>query len=353
MLPPRRMPLNVITRYLLAEFWGVFLLCMGAFLLVYLLVDFFDRLDTFLKYEASASAALRYLLFKLPLIITQIVPPAVLASVLVSLGLLGRRNELTALRAGGVSLARMSWPLFAMTAVPMSTHESQRINLVEIRRQAPRTVLSDRETWYRGADGFYNIDHIDRARQTLYGMVIYHLSEDFRLLGTTEISRAYWDGSRWEINGAVDRRISPSGDVEITDADASRLLREESIGDFLEVYREPEELSYTMLKQRIEALSRKGIDASSYLVDLHLKLSVPFSSLVLAGLAIPIAGRARRHVSVAAIVATGIGVGFCYWVVLALGMSLGQSGALPPVAAAWAANVIAGMVAVFLFLSVE
>ncbi len=366
MLQPQRLPFTVISRYVLREFFNLFALTVAAFSAVYVIVDFFDRLGKILANDASASAALRFLLFKLPLIITQVIPPAVLAAVLVSLGMLGRRNELIALRASGVSLLRIALPLLGAatlisvavlgwneTVVPYATHRSQDVNLFEIRRQARPTMLSDREIWYHGADGFYNIDHVDRARQTLYGVVIYRVSPEFQLQNTVEIKEAHWAGDHWKIPQAVERRISDDGDVTVVQIDPSTLLRHEQLADFLEVYREPEEMSYAMLRERILALTRKGIDAGNYLVDLHLKLAVPFASLVLAALGIPIAGRLRRHVSVASVVGIGIAVGFSYWVILALGMSLGKSGVLPPFAAAWSANIICSLAAVFLFLSAE
>ena len=49
-------------------------------------------------------------------------------------------------------------------------------------------------------------------------------------------------------------------------------------------------------------------------------------------------------------VAFGLGIGFCYFVVLAFARALGQGGAIDPLVAAWTANAIFGLVGVFLFL---
>jgi lipopolysaccharide export system permease protein len=366
MVPPNRLPISVISRYLISEFWNMFRLTLGGFVIIYMVVDFFDRLGFFLGNNASPWAAARYLLFKLPLIVTQVTPPAVLASTLLSLALIGRRNELVALRASGVSLYRIARPLLLIAAaislailvwnetiVPASTHASEDVALVDIRHQAPRTILSGKEIWYHGSDGFYNIDHIDRERQTLYGIVIYRLSDTFQVLSTIAVQSAHWDGRHWEIKGAMERRLTPSGDVEFHPVPPGSILQKEKMADFLEVYRDPDELSYRMLSERIRALTRKGIDASSYRVDLDLKLAVPFMSLVLAALGIPIAGRVKRNASVAATIGVGTLVGFSYWVILALGMSLGHGGALPPLVAAWGANVICTLIATGMFLTVE
>jgi len=72
---------------------------------------------------------------------------------------------------------------------------------------------------------------------------------------------------------------------------------------------------------------------------------------VLALIAVPIGGRLRRHPSIAAIIGIGSAVGFCYWVLLGLSTSLGQTGAVPPLIAAWAANAIYVLVGAVLFLS--
>ena len=58
------------------------------FLGIYLVADFFDRLDIFLKHGAPVGAIVQLFLFKLPLIVTQVTPVAVLAAGLVGLGLL-------------------------------------------------------------------------------------------------------------------------------------------------------------------------------------------------------------------------------------------------------------------------
>jgi lipopolysaccharide export system permease protein len=80
---------------------------------------------------------------------------------------------------------------------------------------------------------------------------------------------------------------------------------------------------------------------------------VPFTTFVLAAVAIPLAGRVRRHPSIAAVVGIGFVIGFAYWVLLGLTNSLGLSGALPPAVSAWAANIVFLLIGVALFLSQE
>jgi lipopolysaccharide export system permease protein len=359
----RPRPFTVINRYLARQFLALLLPIMAGFVMLYIIIDLFDRLDILLRYDATVSAAARYFVFKIPLMLTQVTPPAVITAALLAFGLLGRRNEIIAFRSGGVSLLQTAAPVLALsllisaaclvwneTVVPYASREFQYVNNIEIRKRALRGVLSERAIWYHGADGFYHIDYVDRARQAVFDLTIYRLDASFRLRSVVHVPRAEWSDGHWRSTDAVEYPMEGS-DVRGVPVPADGLRIAETLDDFLEVQREPEELSYTALRERIDDLARKGIDASHYLVDLYLKLALPFASCVLTVVAVPIAGRLRRHPSIAAIVGLGTAVGFGYWVVLGLSTSLGQTGALPPILAAWAANGMYLLLGVGLFLS--
>lgn len=360
----RYAPIPIISRYLLRQFFGFFLPILFGFIFLYLLVDAFSRMDILLRHQATLDASLRYFFFKIPLMVTQITPPAVICAVLLAFATLARHSEITALRSSGVSLPQTAIPLLSVafaisigtlfwneTVVPYCSHEFQAINNQEIRKRE-RVILGDRAIWYHGKAGFYHIEHIEKSSKTLYGLTVYRVDDDFRL---TEVLRAplvRWTDAGWRSTAAVEQTLA-DGAFRVRSLPADSPVLPEEMSDFLAIQREPEELSFLRLRGWIENLRQKGIDASHYLVDLHLKLALPFASLVLALVGVPIGGRVRRHPSVAAVVGLGIGVGFAYWVVLALGNSLGQSGAIPPVLAAWSANVVFTLLGAALFLYLE
>ncbi len=356
MLQPSFAPLSVLSRYLSRQFLGIFLPVMASFVMLYIIIDSFDRMDIFLRHSATFSEAARYMLFKIPLMLTQITPPAVVVAVLLGFGLLSRNNEIVGFRTGGISLPQMAFPVMICalaisvgalvwneTVVPYSSRKFQYVNNVEIRKRGMRGIFRERGIWYHGARGFYNIDYVDRSTQTVHGLLIYRfatIENGFNLQGIIDIPTAQWRGDGWSFSPDSAVQTLNGGTPRTDPLPDSALVLDESIDDFLEVQRNPEELSYAALSERIADLTRKGIDASHYLVDLYLKLALPFANAVLAFVAIPIAGRLRRHPSIAAIVGVGASVGFLYWVILGLCRSLGETGALPPLMAAWAANAI-------------
>jgi lipopolysaccharide export system permease protein len=357
-----RLLLPILARHCLREFWRTFALTLAAFVAIYVVADFFDRLDDFLKHDAQAGAIVRYFLFKLPLVMSQVAPIAVLAGGLVGLGLLARQNEFVAMRACGVSIWQIATPLLAAAAlvgvgiflwnekvVPPSARRWHEIESLEIKRRGGLTMFTGREVWYHGRAGFYNINRIALGRRTLYGLTIYQVGTNFRPQRLIEAAAATWDGERWQFTNARSREIGAAGVHEVPGVPDGIVLPE-TLADFRVAYVEPEEFSYAMLRRQIASMLRKGVDPSESRVDLHLKIALPFASIIMMLLAVPLATRGTRVTSLAAGIGLGFAIGFAYFVVVAFTRALGQSGALPPVMAAWAANALFTMIGCYYLL---
>ena len=352
----RRLLLPVIGRHLVREFLAAFALSLAAFVVIYVTAEFFDRLDSFLRHDAASGAIVRYFVFKLPLVVTQVTPFAVLVGSLVGLGLLARQNEFVALRACGVSVWQLAAPLLGFAAlisvctfawnetlVPYSAHRWHEIENLEIKRRGPASVFAGREVWFHGRAGFYNIDRVSPGKRMLLGLAVYQLDPDFRLTRLVEAESAVWDGARWQLVGARTLEFGPDG-VHEQPAAPSGFAIPETLEDFRAVSVEPEELSYGMLRRQIRDLRRKGIDTYESMVDLHLKLAYPAASLIMMLLAVPLTAFGTRVTSFAASVGIGFAVGFAYFFLVAFTRPLGQTGSLPPALAAWAANLIFALV---------
>jgi lipopolysaccharide export system permease protein len=347
------------------EFLRMFLLIMAAFVAIYVVADFFDRFDRLLKHDARAGAVIRLFLFKVPLIVTQVTPIAVLAAGLIGLGLLARHNEFVALRACGVSIWQIAVPLLAVagvigvatfvwneTVVPYCAHRAHTIQNREIKRRGTVGVFTGRGVWYRGRAGFYNIDRVSPRQRTLYGLTVYQLGAGFRLRRIVEVNSAVWRGGRWRLLGARTRTFVPDGMREAAGAPPGFTLPE-TLDDFRVMAVEPEELSYRMLRRQIKELHRRGVDSSESWVDLHLKASLPAASVLMMLIAIPLAAAGTRVSSLASSIGVGLVLGFGYYVVVAFTRALGQSGALPPALAAWSANALFALVGGYYFLGSE
>jgi lipopolysaccharide export system permease protein len=353
----------ILSRYLVEEFLRILGLCLVAFLVVYLIADFSDRIDDFLKHQASVGAVIRYFLVRIPLIINEVLPIAVLAAMLLGLGGLSRHNEITAMRACGLSSVQIVAPLFLTclllsvmvfywneNVVPYFASRAHYINTVEIKKRQMQGLMGDQQLWAHGQDTFYNIQSFDPRSRALIGITIYPINPEFHLKGLVEIPRAKWNGKEWAFREGVERRFTADGEIETVKLDPGTLNLREKPADLMAARRDAEEFSYRELSELVESLRKKGLDTTEYNVDLHLKLAVPFICTVMGLISMPLGMRNLRGSSLANNIGAGLLIGSTYWFVLALAVSLGHSGALPPIVAAWTANGIFAAIGLFLLL---
>ena len=354
--------LPTLARHLRREFLRTFALALLGFVAIYVVADFFDRFDDFLKHGATASAIARAFLFHVPLIVTQVTPFAVLTGALVGLGLLARNNEFVALRACGVSTAQLLVPLLGLaaliavgvfawneTVVPESARRWHQVWNQEVKQRKAATLFTGKEFWYHGGAGFYNVERVAQRKKSLLGLTVYQVGPDFRPVRVIQAAQATWTGHGWTLADVRTREFRPEG-VEEHAGPPDGFVLPETLSDFGVASVEPEEFSYAMLRQQILSLRAKGIDASESLVDLHLKLALPIASVVLMLVAVPLATRGTRVSSLPAAAGLGFSLGFSYFVVLAFARALGQTGALPPLVAAWTANGVFALVGLYTLL---
>jgi lipopolysaccharide export system permease protein len=100
-------------------------------------------------------------------------------------------------------------------------------------------------------------------------------------------------------------------------------------------------------------LKRQGYDATSYEVDMHLRLSAPFASIITAFLGIPFALRGSRRSGLAMGVVVSVSIGIAYYFINAILVAFGYSSVFPPVVAAWAANTLFFLLGLYLLLSLQ
>jgi lipopolysaccharide export system permease protein len=105
------------------------------------------------------------------------------------------------------------------------------------------------------------------------------------------------------------------------------------------------------LARYIQKVEREGYGATRYRVDYHGKIAAPFVCIFLSvlGTAIALRGKLREGMPVS--ITFGLGIAFLYWIFNSFCLSLGYAEMLPPVVAAWIANLVFSCAAGFLLLN--
>jgi len=359
--------LSLVSRYILSAFLRIFGLSLGTFAGIYLLVDFFERVDDFIEHKAHLSQYVLYFASKIPLIVVQVAPMAVLMGAFMALGTLSRSNELTAMRACGISLWRITAPLLlaalliACTVqvaneflVPLSVRKINHILYTEVKGKAKLTVKRDR-LWFREGSAIVNVRLALPEKNALQGVTIFRTGDAFRLQTRIDAPRAEYRDGNWEFENVTIRHFANGeGGVSGIERHARKTIAlAKTPDDFRAVEYKNEELGFRDLRKLANKLQEEGYDATRYRVDMQGRLANPFASVIMAFLGIPFALQKKRGASLAMGVTISVAIGIAYHIIQAMLMAFGYSAVIPPAVAAWSPNLIFCLFGVWLLLMVR
>lgn len=357
--------MRLLDRYLLRELLVPFGYCLIGFLIFWISSDIFSQLSDFQKLRLKFDEVVEYYVMRLPDMLSYVLPIAFLLAMLYALTNHARHHELTAIRAAGVSLLRLSMPylglgfllsvgLFAINELwaPQSSDAAEEILN---RHQAKRPGAADRD--WEPKLGFYNYQE-----HRWWFAESYHLTDG-------EMVRAHviWlppDGTRREI--LAERVARVSGMWIFTNvhmlvySGEKGAVPEQSETEWLPmpVFTEsPEQIkseikvnkltSFKTVRKAqlpvLEILEYKRLHPGGTNKDamldtkLHGRLAAPWTCFVVVLIALPFgAATGRRNVAVG--VASSILICFAYFVLSQLALALGTGGRVLPWVAAWSPN---------------
>jgi len=352
--------MTIVTRYLLREFSRMAAGATTGFLFLFVVIDFVERADEFLKYKVSPWEMLGYYLYSAPNIFILTSPVAVLLAVLITVSLRARANEFTAIFSGGISLGRACAPLLAGCAVifalslvasetvaPRANRKAREIAQFAVRSGKVGAEFSLNRYWIRGANGILSAQVVHPERRELSGFQYLEVDGDFRLVRRVDARSAiFLEDGKWLLREGTERRFP--GNIETVRFTDREFFFPETLLGFLEGETPPEEMTYAQLSDYVRDSIARGYDVRRYEVDLHAKLSYPLLNVAISLLAIPIALRSPRSGGVWRSIGAGLFIGFVCWIVLSASLSLGRKGLLPPLAAAWLPDLAIASAGVYL-----
>jgi LPS export ABC transporter permease LptG len=307
----------------------------------------------------------RFLIFQ---ILNYTLPISVLVSTLVTFGIFSKNNEVTAFKSGGMSLYRAALPIVGIAiAISMLAYlqldyvlpySNQRVDRLkrQIEGKAAIRSASQQKLWFLGKDGRYIINFLSydqNAKQLSQVQVFEFHPTEFRLVRRVYAQSARWNGRGWVFDKGWMASFPDKGDP--THAPITRPLQlsyAETPEDFATEARSPDQMTYAQLHRYVETIKRAGYSAEELSVKLYMKTSWPAISIVMALIALPFAFKIGKRGALYGI-AIAMVLGFVYWLVFAVSTQFGQVGNLPPLLAAWSANILFAIAAVYLFLHVE
>lgn len=357
--------MRILSRYFLSEFFQIFAFCQVAFYAIYLIIDFLQKIDNFIEAEVQKGVMLTYFLYKSPFIVVQMTPVASMMSVIILFCLMKKNNEITALRASGLSVYEISKPIITASlliavglfllseiVVPYASSRSNEIWAIDVEKRDPTRFYGSNQIWYRGEDAIYWIRHFDVKNKVLDSPSFYFFDNDFQLIRRIDARNSQWEEGKWVCRDGIVQTLTQGGGYLLKTFSELTLELPETPETFTRIERKPEEMSYWQLKAYAAKVRKEGYDDTKYIVDMHIKMALPLVSLILVLSGIPIALGLKRGGAPLA-VSAGMGVCFGYLLILGFSRSLGLSGTLPPFLSAWIAGLIFTLMGVYLMMRVE
>jgi lipopolysaccharide export system permease protein len=354
---------RLLDKYLLREFVLPWVYSFDAFVTVLLVDELLRHLDDFIRAKLPAALTCQYFINYLPGIFVQVLPMSLLLGVLFALTRLGKHNELQAMRASGISLARLSVPLLlaglfatAVTAVlqetlliPSRERAAALLDRTNASRQPQSKInnffyanLAGNREWYARefdipASALHNVELQQRNPQ---GFTILELFA----------GHVAWRSNRWEFADVTlyDYRTNPPqvGRVAETNFpfinDSIRLMAVEG--------RNPDQLSTKTLRRHVQRLRQvhRDMETAPYEATLHYRYAYPWSCLVVAFLAVPL-GMQVSHRGPMLAIASALVLVVAFYLLTSFALIFGMGGQLPPLWAAWTPNIVFGGVGLVLF----
>ena len=238
--------MTILFRYMTREYMKVFVMCFAGLMTVYLVVDFFEKVRRFLRFDADVMHILVFFLLRTPAIAFQIAPLAVLMATLLTLGMLSRNHEITAMRSCGISLSRTALPffvcaslialvLFSLSAVivPVTNAKSEYVKTTLIEKKNPLAILKTLHPWMQLENQtLLNVEVMDPDGVTLHGLRLYRLGPNFQLREIVEAKEAHFTEKGWVMQDGLSRTLFKNGAVSSTTFDTKPLPLSHNPKDF-------------------------------------------------------------------------------------------------------------------------
>ena len=370
--------MRLIDRYVFTEWLKTFALAMTALLSILIVEDIQDDLGDYIKWGASTGEILYYYLLILPSFFPVVIPLSLLVSLLFMLGNLHRNNEIVAMRANGMHLFTITRSLWAGGFILSLAMLYLNGDLVPRSVEITRTM---RENWkfsmqeqMLGNDdqvgliyalGFHNhqeqrlwfMNRYSQRSNEGFGINVYVEDELGREVYRVMARDGYYDETvgHWFMNDGREIFSDPSqGGAYRSPTFAHKAFPEftEEPVLMLTLAKHLEDLSLFEIRSLLNRISpADNPKMHAYAVRYQTILALPFTCLIVVGIAIPFAVAGVRTNPMIG-VSKAVGLFVAYYVVVNLARLLGEQQMVSPWLAAWIPIVLMLSVAVYFFRKV-
>jgi len=353
---------NILDRYVIRKYLAIFAIIFAGLVSVSIIVTFFERIDNVYAHDKPLSLFLQYIWYRVPEFVSYILPVTALTTALLALGILTKFNEVTAMKACGISVYRLIFPVLFMALVvslfsftlqerilPRANNKAEE-TWNKINDTPPRSYSYINRHWVlsREKNRIYHYDFFDPGPSVFSHLSIFDIDlASWALSGRTYAEKAYLKEDRLRLVESWKRTFSGTLPAGFEVQPERNLAGVEAKSYFLKEWKEPSQMTYSELRKYTAEVEEMGFEASRFKVDLNTKISFPFVCLIMTLLGVPFAFSMGKRGTLVGI-GLSIVIAMVFWGAIGVFRSLGYVNFLGPFLAAWTPNLIFGLIGVYL-----
>ncbi|MBL7068299.1 MAG: LptF/LptG family permease [Candidatus Omnitrophica bacterium] len=351
--------MKILRNYILSEFLKAFIVSLAVFTFVMLAGNLAKIMDMIINKGVEVFYVLKLLLFLIPYLLSYTISMATLCATLLVFGKLSSDNEITAMKASGLSLYKIATPvlivglivsvysLYLNDRLVPKAHLETRKTMRDIGLKSPSAYI-EAGTFIRSFED-YIIFIYEINGNRLKNIRIYEPQKDKPT--RTIVAR------RGEFIPIPEKRIVK---LKLIDGTTEEPVPNDPANfyklDFRTYYmtlnledpkktsgnikKKTKDMTFRELKTEMKEVKDEGIlDVDPILTRIHKKIAISFSSLAFILIGLPLAVRTHRSEK-----SIGFGISLVvlitYWLLLATGNVCAINKILPPWLAMWLGNII-------------
>jgi LPS export ABC transporter permease LptF/LPS export ABC transporter permease LptG len=358
---------TILDDYVLRDFFLYLTMIMAALMILMLVFTLFELLSDIQRNGVSWWVVGEYLINVSPYFLYNVVMQyGVLLAVLITFGLMERANEVTAIKATGISVYRIIVPVLVIASLLSASlffldqfylpHANKRQDALRnmIKGKPAQTYLRPDRKWIFGEhSNIYYYQFFDTDRDQFADISVFQFDpKTFSITHRVVAERARWSDAaqRWIFEAGWERDLRGEAIENFRRFDVATFPAfTEPPSYFKKEVLQSQEMNYEELRRYIHDLQQSGFDVVRLRVQLHRKLAFPLVTIVMAVLAIPFSLSTGKRGAVTG-VAVAVGIAVVYETTSRLFEAMGNLSQLPPGLAAWSPDLIFALVGAYLIL---
>jgi lipopolysaccharide export system permease protein len=344
----------IIDKYLIKQFLLTILFALLTFLAIFILVDLMEHIDEFIDNDMSLLIILKYYAVFLPQMIRYMTPISVLLAALFVTGKLSDLNEVTALKASGMSLYRYMAP-FIITTIFISLFSvyfggfvSPIANKIKvgIEREYMKfgTIRSGNNIFFQDTPtrivtiASFNVKS---GQANIISIQDFNPNNITEMLNRIDAKKMKFNDSlgTWTLYNGVERHFT---NLEQTHK-IFKSRKMENLHflpkDVINKQIKNEEMTLTELDNLAEEQLRAGNNPKRFQIEFHSRIAFAFASIITVLFGLPLSTNKRKG-GLALQFGINLIITFAYLVFMSISQAFGKNGVMSPILTGWLANII-------------